>query len=84
MVKIAKHGQNCQKWSKIIQNGSKRSKMVQNDPNMVQNGEKWAKWSKLPNMVKIAKNGQMVQNGPNGKERSKMAGLTLSGPDVLA
>ena len=27
---------------------------------------------------------QMVQNGPNGPKWSKMAGLTLSGPDVLA
>ena len=96
MVKIAKNGQPCQKWSKWSK--------------IIQNGSKWAKWSK---MVKIAKHGQnrqkwsklfkIIQNGlkwskiiqsgskwskmvtkkdgPNGQKLSKIAGLTLSGPE---
>ena len=49
MVKIAKNGL---KWSKLVPNGPKWFQMVQNG----------GKWSKLPKMVKIAKNGQ---NGLN-------------------
>ena len=64
MVKIAKNGQNRQKWSKspkMVKNGQKWFQMVQNDSTwfkMVKNDQNCQKWSKSPKMVKIVKNGK--------------------------
>ena len=52
MVKMAKHGQNGLKWSKIV---PKWSKMVQDGP----------KWSKLVKNGKNDKNGQQLSKWPN-------------------
>ena len=88
MVKIAKNGQNRQKWSKsskMVKNGQKRSKwskwskMIPNGPKwskMVKNGQKWSKWSKIvQNGPKWSKMVQMVKHGRPDLKRAQRAGL---------
>ena len=55
---------------KMVQKGSKWSQMVQNY-------EKWSKWSNV--VQNVEKRSKMVLNG---LKWSKMAGLTLSAPDI--
>ena len=66
MVKIAKNGQNCLKWFKLVENGekwSKLSKLVKIAKNG-QNCQKLSKWSKI--VQNDPTWSRMVQNGENG------------------
>ena len=60
MVKIVKNCQHGLKWSKMIQNDQKRSKMVK----IVKNGQNGQKWYK------------MVKNGGPDLNRTRRTGLS--------
>ena len=86
---MAKNCSKWTKWSKMVQsapNGPKWSEIVKNDPKwskvdqldqLVQNNQKWTEWSKMSKIVQSGRSGQNVQ------KMSKVDQVVKNGPIII-